>query len=178
MAEFLIRVFHRMVIVNKNFIPLRSPYYLKKINMKQKSIFMKSAAMLLAVAVLFAGCSSHTLIQSEPSGAKVYMNGEYKGVTPYSYSDTKIVGSSTSVRLELAGYETLHTVLDRNETVDVGAVVGGIFFIFPFLWTMRYNPVHTYELRPLNNTSLTKADSPAILTDSNGNEYVSCVLKD
>jgi hypothetical protein len=44
---------------------------------------MKSAALLLAAVVLFASCSSSTLIQSDPSGAKVYMNGEYKGVTPY-----------------------------------------------------------------------------------------------
>lgn len=146
--------------------------------MVQKSVFMRTAAMLLAVAVLFASCSSTTLIQSDPNGAKVYMNGEYKGVTPFSYSDTKIVGSTTDVRLELEGYETLHTVLARNERADVGAIIGGLFFLFPFLWTMKYNPVHTYELRPIKSASLTKADQPAVLTDSNGDEYISCVLKD
>ncbi len=137
---------------------------------------MKTTAALLAVVMLFASCSSTTLIQSNPSGAKVYMNEEYKGVTPLSYSDTKIVGSSTAVRLELDGYETLHTVLTRNEVADVGAIIGGIFFLFPFLWTMKYNPVHNYELRPLNTASLTKVDQPAVLTDSKGNEYISGVL--
>ena len=142
-----------------------------------KSIIFKTVSVVMAIAVLFASCSSATLIESNPSGAKVYMNGEYKGVTPYSYSDTKIVGSSTDVRLEKEGYETFNTVLSRNERADVGAIIGGVFFLFPFLWTMKYNPVHTYELRPSGTASLTQ-DSPAILTDANGNEYISGVLKD
>lgn len=146
--------------------------------MTQKSVFMKTAAMLLAVAILFSGCASTTLIQSEPTGAKVYMNGEYKGVTPLSYSDTKIVGSVTHLTLEKEGYEPFQTFLSRNESADVGAIIGGIFFVVPFLWTMKYNPVHTYELRPIKTASLTKADQPSVLTDSNGNEYISCVLKD
>lgn len=144
-----------------------------------KTITFKIASVVLAMAVLFASCSSATLIESNPSGAKVYMNGEYKGVTPYSYSDTKIVGSSTDVRLEKEGYETLNTVLSRNERADVGAIIGGIFFLFPFLWTMKYNPVHTYELRPLGNASLMQDNNTiTVLTDASGNEYVSGVLRD
>ena len=146
--------------------------------MRTKSIFMKVAAVLLAATVLFASCSSATLIQTNPGGAKLYMNGEYMGVTPYSYSDTKIVGSTTDVRLEKERFETLHTTLSRNERADVGAIVGGLFFLFPFLWTMKYNPTHTYELRPTGIASLTKADQPATLTDANGNEYISGVIKD
>ena len=133
---------------------------------------------MLAFAVLFASCSSTTLIQTEPSGAKVYMNEEYKGVTPLSYSDTKIVGSITSVRFEKEGYETLYTTLTRNESADVGAIIGGIFFLFPFLWTMKYNPTHLYELKPRKHASLDdKAEQPTILMDSEGNEYISGVLK-
>lgn len=145
--------------------------------MFKNSFFMKSAALLVAVAVLFASCSSSTLIQSEPSGAKVYMNGEYKGVTPFPYSDTKIVGSTTEIRLEKEGYEPLYTMLSRNESADVGAIIGGVFFLFPFLWTMKYNPVHTYELRSQESASLTKADMSGIMTAS-GDEYISGVLKD
>lgn len=141
------------------------------------SLLIKSAAVLMAVVVLFASCSSSTLIQSEPSGAKVYMNGEYKGVTPFTYSDTKIVGSTTEIRLEKEGYEPLYTFLSRNESADVGAIIGGIFLLFPFLWTMKYNPSHIYELRPLGTASLTKSDQPAVMIDSNGNEYISGVLR-
>lgn len=61
------------------------------------------------------------------------MNEEYKGVTPLTYSDTKIVGSVTTLRLEKEGYETFNTLLSRNERVDVGAIIGGLFVLVPFL---------------------------------------------
>lgn len=141
-------------------------------------LLMKSSALLMAVVVLFASCSSSTLIQSEPSGAKLYMNGEYMGVTPFSYSDTKIVGSSTEIRLEKEGYEPLYTMMSRDETADVGAIIGGVFFLFPFLWTMKYKPTHNYELIPLSSAALMNSEQPALMTDANGNEYLNCVLKD
>ena len=146
--------------------------------MYRKTVFLRSASIILAFSVLFASCSSTTLIQTNPSGAKVYMNDEYKGVTPLSYSDTKIVGSASIVRLELEGYQPLNTVLTRNEAADVGAIIGGVFFLFPFLWTMKYNPVHTYELRPLNTASITQAEAPSMETNDTDNEFVSYILKD
>jgi hypothetical protein len=107
-------------------------------------------SLLLAGNVLLSSCSSTTLINSQPQGAKVYLNGQYRGTTPYNYSDTKIVGSVTNVRLEKEGHEPLQVPLIRNERADAGAIVGGIFLLFPFLWTMAYDPEHTYELRPLS----------------------------
>jgi hypothetical protein len=52
------------------------------------------------------------------------------------------------VKLEKEGYEDLNTSFSRTEQVDVGAIIGGLFFWIPFLWTMKYNPMHTYELMP------------------------------
>jgi hypothetical protein len=88
------------------------------------------------------------MIQSNPSGAKVYLNGEPVGTTPYTHQDTKIVGSTTIVKLEKEGYEPLNTFFSRNEEADIGAIIGGIFVWVPFLWTMKYKPTHTYELTP------------------------------
>lgn len=88
------------------------------------------------------------MIQSNPSGAKVYLNGEPVGTTPYTHQDTKIVGSTTTVKLEKEGYEPLNTSFSRDEEADVGAIIGGIFVWVPFLWTMKYKPTHTYELTP------------------------------
>jgi hypothetical protein len=45
---------------------------------------------LIALAVVFFflfGCSSSTLIKSNPPGAKLYLDGQLKGETPYPYSD-------------------------------------------------------------------------------------------
>ena len=102
----------------------------------------------LATLILLESCASSTVIQSRPSGAKVYVNNAYVGETPYTHTDTKIVGSTTRVRLEKEGYETLQTAFSRDEQADVGAIIGGVFVLIPFLWTMKYDPSRTYELTP------------------------------
>jgi len=53
------------------------------------------------------------------------------------------------IKLEKDGYEPLNTMISRDERVDVGAIIGGLFVLVPFLWTMQYNPQHSYELSPL-----------------------------
>jgi len=117
--------------------------------MKTKAIFFRAISLLLAACILLSGCASTTMIQSIPDGAKVYLNEELAGTTPYLHSDTKIVGSTTRVKLEKEGYATLQTSFSRDEEVDAGAIIGGIFFLIPFLWTMKYKPARTYELVPV-----------------------------
>ena len=117
-------------------------------------IFVKSISFVLLLA-LFTGCASTTIIQSVPSGAKLYIDGMLVGSTPYTLRDTKITGASTSIRLEAEGYESLFTYINKNEEVNVGAIVGGVFFWVPFLWTMQYRPSYMYELQPLSATQKT-----------------------
>ncbi len=130
--------------------------------MKQKSMTTRLTSIVLAGSLLFASCASTTTIQSNPSGAKVYLNGEAVGTTPYTHTDTKIVGSVTDVKLEKEGYETLNTSFSRSERADVGAIIGGVLVLVPFLWTMKYNPTRTYELIPLsgNQQSKSKVQAP------------------
>lgn len=128
-----------------------------------QSEFRKMVSFVLAATLFLESCSSSTLIQSIPSGAKIYLDGEPVGTTPYRHRDTKITGSTSTVRLELEGYESLHTAFSRDEEVDAGAIVGGVFLLVPFLWTMKYKPTHTYELSPLlpieKHSPLNKQDS-------------------
>jgi hypothetical protein len=116
--------------------------------MKKLTMTTKTVTLLLAGSILFTSCASTTMIQSTPSGAKVYLNGEAVGKTPYSHRDTKIVGATTMVKLEKEGYETFTGYFSRDEKADVGAIIGGVFFLFPFLWTMKYKPTHTFEMAP------------------------------
>ena len=78
----------------------------------------------------------------------MYLDGEPVGQTPYNHSDTRIVGTCTAVQLKKESYDTFNTNLCRNEEADVGAIIGGLFLLFPFLWTMKYKPTHTYQLLP------------------------------
>jgi hypothetical protein len=43
--------------------------------------------------------------------------------------------------------------IQRNEQFSVGACIGGVLVLVPFLWIMGYKPDHTYELRPLAGPS-------------------------
>lgn len=122
--------------------------------MKHNLTSIRTLAIVMAGIILFISCTSTTRIVSEPSGALVYLDEERAGTTPYTMKDTKITGTCTSVRLEKEGYEELQTVICRNEEVDAGAIVGGLFFFFPFLWTMKYKPSHVYELTALSDSQV------------------------
>jgi hypothetical protein len=65
------------------------------------------------------------VLQSNPPGARLSINGVVVGNTPYTMADTKIVGSTTPVRLEYPGYQTIDMTISRNEELDVGALVAG-----------------------------------------------------
>jgi hypothetical protein len=97
---------------------------------------------------MVAACSSTTMIRSNVPGAKVYLNGEFVGQTPYPMTDTKIVGSATQVRIEAPGYHPTNAVITRNEQFSVGACIGGVLVLVPFLWIMEYKPDRFYELVP------------------------------
>jgi hypothetical protein len=111
-----------------------------------RSVASRTAAALCATALV--ACSSETVIRSNPPGAKVFIDGSYVGTTPYTMSDTKIINSTTSVRLEYPGYAPFQTSIQRNEEFDVVACIGGVFFLPIFLWVEGYKPDHTYELAP------------------------------
>jgi len=70
-----------------------------------------------------------------------------------TYTPTQILGSVINIDLVKEGYEPLYTSFTRSEQVNAGAIVGGLFFLFPFLWTMEYKPTHNYELVPLAATN-------------------------
>ena len=117
--------------------------------MRKKVLFLsRFLALIVAFSILLSSCASSTMIISEPPGAKVYLNGQRVGTTPYRMTDTKIVGSCTSVELKKEGYEVFYTDICRDERADVGAIIGGVLILIPFLWTMKYNPSHVYELYP------------------------------
>jgi hypothetical protein len=117
----------------------------------RKKVFVQITSVLLITTILLSSCASTTVLQSSPSGAKLYMNGEPVGKTPYTHTDTKIVGSTTILKITLDGYEDFNGVLTRNEEVNVGAIIGGLFLLFPFLWVMDYKPMHNFELVPQKN---------------------------
>jgi len=103
---------------------------------------------ILVFPIILSSCASSTIIDSIPSNANLYVNGKLVGNTPYKHKDTKIVGSSNTVRLEKEGYRTYTTSFAKNEKIAIGPLFGGMFLLIPYLWIMKYEDGRVYELRP------------------------------
>ncbi len=110
-----------------------------------------TAAITLAVFTFVAtGCASTVLINSSPDGAEVFIDGQSIGYTPTSYTDSGIVFSNRQVEVHLDGYEVHRATIRRDAEINVGALLGGIFCLWPlFLWALDYPSQVNYQLRPL-----------------------------
>ncbi len=117
--------------------------------MKTMRNSLRLSILVLASVLFLSACTSMTMIQTVPSGAKVYINDELGGETPFTMTDSKIIGSTTYLRIEKPGYKPFNTVITRTEEIDPGPVVCGFIFTpIWWLWAMKYKPTHTYELIP------------------------------
>ena len=65
-----------------------------------------------------AGCAASTVLQSQPPGARVFLNGVPVGVTPYTMTDTNMSGSTVQVRLEYPGFDPFNTMIARSEELE------------------------------------------------------------
>jgi hypothetical protein len=113
--------------------------------MKILGLTVNRLCSVTVLSSMLFSCASTTLIKSEKPGVKVYADGSYLGTTPVSYSDTKIVGSSTMLTLKKEGCADRNHMMVRNEEFQVGACIGGIFVLVPFLWIMGYKPERTLD---------------------------------
>jgi len=103
----------------------------------------------LITLAAFAGCVSSTVLQSQPQGARVFLNGVPVGTTPYTMTDTNMSGTATQVRLEYPGFDPFNAMIVRSEELDPMALIGGIFLLVPFLWILGYQPTHYFTMQPL-----------------------------
>ena len=110
-----------------------------------KKIFFLKLVTLTILPSLAMSCASTTLIMINDRNVKIYADGEYIGTAGGAYTSNKIVGSSTVIGLKKDGCEEKFYNLSRNEVFSVGACIGGMLVLIPFLWIMDYKAVHQYE---------------------------------
>ena len=109
---------------------------------------MKRLIVLMVVLFFLFGCASATLIKSNPPEAKLYLDGQYKGETPYTYSDSATAGTMRTVILRKEGYKDFTGTIKR-EKFSIPAFIGGLFFIIPFIWITEYPSEYTFEMQEL-----------------------------
>lgn len=97
------------------------------------------AAALLALSAFAASCTRHVLIDSEPSGAVVRMNGQVLGTTPFRAPLGYTAFSRYEIVLEKEGYRTATARLPME--LDAGALICGTV-CWPMLLVVQ-KPSHT-----------------------------------
>jgi|GEM_PF-931546 len=110
--------------------------------------FSQWAALAGIALVSLNACKSTVLIQSEPSGAVLTLDGRVVGTTPHFHTDRKVSGYSLGVQLEAPGYQTKHGIIRKTHSVNPGAVVAGVVMLFPLAWTLGYDNVERFILTP------------------------------
>jgi hypothetical protein len=122
--------------------------------MQKKTYFHYiQAGIAFSLSLLFMSCASTTTIHSTDPEAKIYIDGEYKGMGSAMHTDTKIVFASTNVTLKKKGCREKHFTFSRTEEFDVGPCIGGAFLFPFFLWVMKYKQEHSYDYDCNKDTS-------------------------
>lgn len=129
-----------------------------------RNLLLAAALLLLTTsgcATLFTGTSDTITIDSEPSGARVFVDGIEQGVTPATVRVRRSLGT-TLVTLKLEGYD------DRTfELMKEFNTVSVLNLFSPLSWAidiatgalMRYNP-KGYDLRLEPVTAVNARDLP------------------
>lgn len=105
------------------------------------------AAAMIAIALIVSmfGCTTVVHIDSEPSGARVSVNGVPTGKTPYTQEMSDFIFNSYDVLIELDGYIAYSGNLKKEFKAD--AFIAGWFLGFwPWLWTTGPKPAYYFEL--------------------------------
>ncbi len=89
--------------------------------MKSYKMISKCVAMFLLLAFLSACASQQALIQSEPPGAIVMINGQAVGQTPLYYDYKLSSGKQHQVSISHQGYEEIDLTIKADKT-DTGAL--------------------------------------------------------
>lgn len=106
---------------------------------------MKTAINILLIFSILS-CSSTTIIQSSDKSAQISVNGRLLGEGSVIHSDRKVAFfGKNRVKISKAGCSDQDHIFKRNEQLDVGALVFGLFLIVPLAWLMQYRAVHNYE---------------------------------
>ena len=95
------------------------------------------------------GCSTFVRIDSVPSGAKAYLNGETIGQTPVQTDLSNFIGSDYALELKLDGYEKFYRSLSKE--VKAVHIFLGLFDLVNFLWCYGPKSYYNFELTPQTN---------------------------
>jgi hypothetical protein len=101
--------------------------------------------LIPAAALLLAACSSSTTIHTGDPDARIYIDGDYRGMGQTHYADRKLAFTTLDVSVRKDGCEEQTYRIRRNERPDYGAILFGYYLAVPMLWLSQYKDSHDFR---------------------------------
>ncbi len=111
-------------------------------------------AFIIAFLGASMACTSTTVVNSRPQGARVFIDGAFVGEAPATHSETVTASTKNMVRLEMPGYKEAKGIIAAdqwNGAKVAGSVVCGLLSLVGFiglLWSTEYKPTYEFTMVP------------------------------
>jgi hypothetical protein len=99
--------------------------------------FMKKPLAVIVSAAIFAmmtGCSHSVVIDSDPTGAQIKVNGQKVGTAPVTYTETTGWEKIYEITAEKPGYKNERMQVKQTEwnmPLTIGSAIGFFVCLFP-----------------------------------------------
>jgi len=118
---------------------------------------------MVACCLVVARCSEAVMVRSYPPGSKLYVNGQFVGVTPavYTVGRSDFSKGDFAVRLDRTGYTSTDGVLSKQ--ICGGRVTGGVFtlgILFLFKNPTCFTSPQDFSLEPLPGQAVSDSGTP------------------
>jgi len=128
--------------------------------------FISLASIGVCLAAL--GCAHAALVETDPPGAELFVNGTQVGITPYAIQDTVGGGDRYEIVLKKPGYAIKQETLIQDQfswprgvaSVACGACTLGLGCL-GLLWSWELQDRYSYVLEPLPASSEQSSSAPS-----------------
>jgi len=113
--------------------------------MQKCLVYKKGISLLLVMVFLIAGCTHATLINSNPSGASIVIDGNDLGLAPVTFNDTSGVPKTFILKVKKPGYKEINVPIKQAYRGDV-SLMWLLAAIIPYFFTATLNDAYNFNL--------------------------------
>ncbi len=110
--------------------------------------FMKKSKLFVVALIFilfFSACSHTCMLASKPEGAKVWVNDNYRGETPVTYTTRSGTPQALYVKIEKPGYKTQNVTIEKSYRADLSLLLL-IPGIVPYFFSARLEDKYEFNL--------------------------------
>ena len=114
--------------------------------MRDRGNFLRGVALVTLLCFAPIACSHRVSINSNPTGARTYVDNQFIGLTPATFVEKSGLGKQYQVRLEKDGYRTLTT--QEKQGLNLVYMLFSLLFTcgIGILWSFTLEDRYDYSL--------------------------------